>query len=217
MATAVKDILRRVRTLLVDPSAVRWNDSELVMWLNDGHRALLVLKPSAHTTRTSFSCAAGTHQTLPSDGLQLLDVTRNLAGTKRAIRFLDRRVLDSERPDWHNESEATEIKYFCYEADEPNDFFVYPPAQAATSIEILYSSVPADLTSDGTLAVADVYVSALVDYVCARAYMKDADFAPSQTRAQMHLDAFVASLTGKRATERSSVPSPGTGEPVNVV
>jgi len=207
MTTSVSDILVRVRNLLQDHDGVRWVDDELLRWLNDAQREIVILKPDSYSTRDSaFACAEGTLQTLPADGLQILDVTRNTGTSKRAIRPVSRYILDAENPDWHGDTPASEVRVFTYDDRAPTSFFVYPPASAGLSVEILYSVAPpaASLVSD--IALSDIYVGAVVDYIVYRAFSKDAEYAQNLQRAENHYAKFMGSLGLKAGNEASEGP-----------
>jgi len=207
MATSVTDIFRRVRHLIQDGAAIRWRDEELLLWLNDAQRELLLFKPDANAVAATFTCAAGTRQTLPAGGIQLLDIPRNTSG--RVVRRVQRAVLDAERPDWHSETGATVVRWFCYDARTPTVFYVSPPSNGTASVELLYGAIPDTLSMDDDIGLADIYVGPLVDYVCYRAYAKDSDFAQSAERAKMFYNSFYTAMTGKQLAELESVQPPG--------
>jgi hypothetical protein len=207
MATTVADLLVRVRNLLQDQDGVRWVDDELVRWVNDAQREIVLLKPDSYSTRATHSCVAGTLQSLPSDGLQILDVTRNLDGTKRAIRLVSRYILDAENPTWHSATESSDIRVFTFDERAPTSFYVFPPAQAAAQIEVLYSTAPPAVNIAGSLSLNDIYVGAIVDYVCYRAFSKDAEYAQNGQRAESHYVKFMNSLGVKAQAEKMEGPN----------
>ena len=102
----VNSTLARAAVLLQDVSNIRWPLPELLDWLNDGQREIVLKKPNASIKNEPFVLAVGTKQTLPADGVQLIDVVRNLPGT--AIRIVSREILDAQLPDWHEPSHEEE-------------------------------------------------------------------------------------------------------------
>lgn len=207
MTTSVNDVLVRARNLLQDQDGVRWIDDELLRWLNDAMREIVLLKPDSYSTRNSaFACVQGTLQNLPATGLQILDVTRNTGTSKRAIRVVSRYILDAENPDWHGETPVSEVRVFTYDDRAPTSFYVYPPATAGLNVEILYSTAPPAATLVGDIALNDIYVGAIVDYVCYRAFSKDAEYAQNSNRAETHYVKFMNSLGVKAQLETSEGP-----------
>jgi len=190
---------------LQDTTSIRWPVAELVRYLNDGQREIIVHRPDAMVTNASLTLTAGTKQSLPSNGAKLIDVVRNSAGTKRAIRMCAREILDAQSPGWHNLSGVTEIVHFMFDPRDPKVFYVYPPAQSAgASVDLVYSALPTDIAEpaagtdysavSGAISVPDIYSNALQDYVLYRAYTKDSQYAGNEARAQARYAAFANAL-----------------------
>lgn len=205
MSIAAQALIRRVVETLQDTTSIRWPVAELVRYLNDGQREIIVHRPDAMVTNASLTLTAGTKQSLPSNGAKLIDVVRNSAGTKRAIRMCAREILDAQSPGWHNLSGVTEIVHFMFDPRDPKVFYVYPPAQSAgASVDLVYSALPTDLAEpaagtdysavSGAISVPDIYSNALQDYVLYRAYTKDSQYAGNEARAQARYAAFANAL-----------------------
>ena len=206
----VSDITSRVHLLLNDLDGTRWTDSELVSWINDAQKLIAMVRPDASVSNSAITLAAGTKQAIPTGSFRLLDVIRNLgsdgATPGRAIRYVDREVLDSQNPNWHTDTASSTIKHFVYDDRNPLVFYVYPPASAGTRIEAMYSVAPAQLVYDSTnsttittslatdLAVPDIYLESVVNYVLYRAYSKDAEFAQNAQLASGYLQTVYSML-----------------------
>ncbi|MDO8310527.1 MAG: hypothetical protein Q7T25_01160, partial [Sideroxyarcus sp.] len=106
MTISIASLLLRAGDLLQDVTNIRWTQDELLRWLNDGQRAIVLERPEATAVNTSVLLVAGTKQTLPALGLRLLDLPRNMgvggSTPGRAIRLVQREVLDAQLPDWHS-------------------------------------------------------------------------------------------------------------------
>jgi len=212
-----QNIVDRAETILQDTTNVRWASTELLQWLNDGQREVVLLKPDANPVNESVQMTAGTKQTIPATGVQLIDVVRNMGdnGTTvgDVITFLKRNVLDSGNRDWHAESQDSAHDHFCFDERDPKHFYVYPPSDGANYVEIVYSAAPADIAIDATITLDDVYANALLDYILYRAYSKDAEFAANAQRAAMAYAAFLRSLGMREEAEKIYDPAK---QPVNV-
>jgi hypothetical protein len=205
MSIAAQALIRRVVETLQDTTSIRWPVAELVRYLNDGQREIIVHRPDAMVTNASLTLSAGTKQSLPANGAKLIDVVRNSAGSKRAIRMCAREILDAQSPGWHNLSGVTEIVHFMFDPRDPKVFYVYPPAQSAgASVDLVYSALPTDIAEpaagtdysavSGAISVPDIYSNALQDYVLYRAYTKDSQYAGNEARAQARYAAFANAL-----------------------
>ncbi len=200
MALTAQDVLTRAGDIVQDQTNVRWPIAELLRYLNDGRREVAIARPDLYATIATVALAAGTKQEIPADGSRLLDVVRNINGDDspgKATRIVEREVLDAQRPDWHTEASAV-TKHFMFDERYPRIFYVYPPAAAAAKLELAYSRTPTEILeaniASTQLTEEDIYTGALVDYVCYRAFSKDAEYAGNLQRAQAHYQQFANAL-----------------------
>lgn len=206
MAISAQSVVHRVVDILQDTTSVRWPVSELVRYLNDGQREVVLYRPDATIKSATVACAAGAKQTLPSDGAKLIDVIRNSAsaGTSKAVRMVAREVLDAQIPNWYGLTGELDVVHFTYDPRDPKTFFVYPPALTTTRVDITYSAFPTDVTEpadgstyddvSGNLDLPDIYGNVVTDYILYRAYSKDSEYAGNAQRAQAHYGAFANAL-----------------------
>lgn len=204
------NLIDRIQDTLQDTTSVRWPEAELLRYINDAQREIVNFKPEASATHANIALSAGTEQSIPSGGLRLIKVTRNMSGTasnatgKRAIRIVDIDILNSQEPDWHDPDAAvgdaahgTNVKHYAFDPDDPKKFYVYPGVSGDAYLEIVYSGAPTDLsaTSD-TISLDDIYGNAIIDFVLYKAYLKDSEYAGNAQRAGTHYQLFTASISG---------------------
>jgi len=202
------NLIDRIQDTLQDTTSVRWPEAELLRYINDAQREIVNFRPEASATTATITLASGTLQDLPSAGLRLIKVTRNMSASsggtgKRAVRLVDVDILNTQNPDWHDPSVTGEaahgavVKHYSFDPDNPRQFFVYPGIASASNgyIEIVYSKAPTDLsaTSD-TIDVDDIFANAIIDFVLYRAYQKDSEYAGNAQRAGTHYQLFANSL-----------------------
>ena len=176
MPITAQSIIRRAVETLQDPTSVRWPISELVRYLNDGQREVVLYRPDSMVMSTSRSLTTGTRQTLPN-GSKLIEVVRNTGGTKRAIRMVNREILDAQTPGWHAIAGADDVLHFMYDPRDPRVFYVYPPATTNTKLDIVYAAYPTDIAEPadgatytavtGNISLPDIYVFQSTDPLCA--------------------------------------------------
>jgi hypothetical protein len=153
------------------------------------------------------------------EALRLLDVTRNMAttSTKKVVRLVSRAVLDDQRPGWHGETGSVNIQHYTFDARQPKEFFVYPPATTSAQLEVVYSTAPtahtlteAELDPDSgsaeVIKLDDIYMSPIIDWVLYRAYSKDAEYGANEQRAAASYQAFNAAIGAKSQVDSSSTP-----------
>ena len=232
-STLVKDVLYRVSAQLHDisPQFTRWTERELVLWLNDGQKAIAKYMPSSCARVDAIKLVTGTKQSIekipaasvkPGDGSTASDVygsylqsvMRNM-GTDgltpgNAIRLVDREVLDVNNPSWHTAT-ATTVSQWMFDPRMPKVFYVSPGVPSATNmwIEASFLANPVEVavvtngaygmngTNATTLSIDDKYTDDLVNYILARAYMKDAEFAGNSAMAASHASMFTSSINAQ--------------------
>jgi len=201
MAILAREILTRCVDTLQDSTNVRWPLAELTRYLNDGQREVALYRPDATVATADVTLAAGSLQSLPANGTKLIEIVRNkTVSNKSAVRLVNREILDAQQPGWHGLAGDNVIKHYMYDARNPLEFYVYPPATTSAILEVVYSKYPTDVTVPGagaelvditdTIDVPDIYANVLQDYVLYRAYSKDAEYAGNAQRAQAHYTVF---------------------------
>jgi hypothetical protein len=214
MATVTVDsLVAKAQVILQDVTKVRWPELELISWLNDGQREVVLIRPQASVSNTTVALDSGkTKQTIPNDGVMLIDVVRNMGSAGQtpgnAIRICSREVLDAQYPDWHSKTnELGYVQHYMYDPRDPKSFWVYPLAPTPWHVQLVYSASPATVVAGGSIAVDDIYSNALVDYMLYRAYSKDAEYAGNAQRAMGHYSAFQNSLGVKTKSELEQNPN----------
>lgn len=203
MAIPARSIIQRVVDTLQDPTSIRWPVPELVRYLNDGQREIKLHRPDTVRQTGDIALVPGSHQTLPSNADKLIEIWHNKA-SKRAVQMVDRRILDDQTPGWHALPASADVLHYTYDPRVPTEFFVYPPATGGNSLVGAFSVNPTDITepADGSLytavtgnvAVIDSLANALQEYILARCFMKDSEYAGNAARAQAHYVSFANSL-----------------------
>lgn len=206
-----QQVIARARHVLQDLNGTRWADSEFTTWINDGCVFIAINRPDSCVVNASMVLFAGTKQSiaaLPIPGMRLLDVVRELT-TGRGVKLTDRNTLDTHRPGWHAATPAPVVNY-VYDNRDPTTFYVYPPADPGSTLEILYQRVPVAISVEQldthALSPADLYLPALVDYVLFRAYSKDADDTKNADLAGMYLTACANGLGIKSRADLAASP-----------
>ena len=210
------NLLSRIKDILQDTTSVRWPEAELLRYVNDAQREIVNYRPESSATTANVQLVTGTKQTLPSGGLRLIKVTRNMSDTsggatgKRAIRIVNVDILNTQEPNWHDASAATgdaahgtNVKHYIFDEDDPKNYYVYPGVAGNAYVELVYSNSPTDLANtSAVISVDDIYANAIMDYVLFRAYQKDSEYAGNAQRAGTHYQLFLQCIgQGMQAQE----------------
>lgn len=212
MTVTVQSIIDKAQIILQDTGTTRrWDDTEMLKWINEAHSQIVMLKPDAYVQNQSVILAAGTKQSLPTGGLQLIDVIRNMgtggATAGAAIVQVNRKVLDNMSRSWHTETQQTAIEFYTFDERNPKNWYCYPPSDGTGYVEEVYSSVPAQVTLGGNILLDDVYHGAILQYLLYRSYAKDADFTANQQRAESEFAKFLRYLGMKEQAELAYDPN----------
>ncbi len=250
----VKDVVWRISVLLQDtaPQYQRWPEREIIHWLNDGQVTITKYLPLACAKVISMKLRTGTLQSIasiaavdakledgstpsaPIYGVQFLNPRRNMgsAGTTpgRAIRMVERDVMDSQDPDWHTRT-ASAVSSVIYDPMTPRNFSVTPGVTGTVWMQLALTASPTAIPNtapvgseaylvDGgsttAISIDDEFVAELVDYVVARANMKDSKHS-DKAAADFHMKRFLESINTKVAVVTGTNPNltvlPGISPP----
>lgn len=204
MALTGTNLISRIKDILQDTTSVRWPEAEILRYINDAQREIVNYRPESSAKTDNVLLVTGTKQALPSDGLRLIKVTRNMSSAasdatgKRAIRIVNVDILNTQEPDWNDPSvsgdaaHGTVVKHYIFDEDDPKNYYVYPGVSGSAYVEIVYSKVPTDLSAaSDNIDIDDIYGNAIIDYTLFRAYQKDSEYAGNAQRAQTHYQLFL--------------------------
>lgn len=194
--STASELLDTVSRELEDPSNDTWGRFELLLFLNDGLRALASFRPGEFTGSAIFPLAAGARQTV-SQGV--MAIYRALGNTNidgsvrgRAIRTVLIDSLDAASPNWRNATPSATIRECAIPPDQSVEYWVNPPAVGGGYIELLVAQAPQTMLNASPVPCSPEYYPALVDYTVYRALAKDAEYGAQDGRAQSFYAKFLA-------------------------
>lgn len=181
-----KTVVARAAKTLQDETHVQWLEGELLDYLNDGQRHIVMVKRDAYTKNEAVQLITGTKQQIPAAGVSLVRVVRNMGtnGTTpgRVITKADMHVLDATNRNWHTDTANASSDHWLQDPEDQRFFYVYPQQPNANQgyVEMIYSAAPADATingvngggSDSAITLDDIYFDPLYFYILAKAYSK---------------------------------------------
>jgi hypothetical protein len=148
------------------------------------------------TSLIAVSCNMGANGSTPGD----------------AVRLIDSEVLDAQDRAWRTRS-GTKIKHYIYDPATPRYFYVDPAVPPSQNVwaEIAWNAQPRKIPAGGdpgtpiyhyagasavTLSVHDEHIDDVVNYIVARALMKNSGVT-DDGRAGSFVSLFVNSLNAK--------------------
>ena len=198
-------IVTEIGRQLNDLTQTRWPIDDLLGYLTEASRQLVMIQPRANPAVISVKLAASdTLQNLPDDASSLIDITRNMGADGKTpgqvITVADRQALDGLNANWHSATGSAVIDNYTYDDRSPLTFYVSPPPAAtpAVYVEMVYAIQPKDVTSVGDdLDILDVYQGAIVEYMLYRCLTVNAKSEPDRQAAKEHLSYFYMMLDAK--------------------
>lgn len=191
-------LIDEATNLLQDIGNVHWTRPELLRYLNQAQIQVVSVRPDANSVTQELTLVQGARQSLPVNGIQVLDVIRNVNG--RAVTLKSREIIDSINLNWLSLSLTSTIKHYMVDQRDPRSFYVYPPAQLNAKVEVLFSMLPSEITETDPIFNA-LYENQIIDWILYRAYSKDAEYAAGIGKAVVYRDSFYASLGVKTQTD----------------
>lgn len=140
-----------------------------------------------------------------------------------SITPVQRELLDAYSRSWRSGPNSGEVEHFTFNPQTPRTIEVYPPVRSIGGdvwvlMELLACPKPLPMpssagvyavagSSTATLGIPDTHVDDLLNYVLARAWMKDAETAGNAQLAQMHANLFVQSVNAQAAVQTGHNPN----------
>jgi hypothetical protein len=190
-------------------SNLRWSVDELLLWITDAQRAIVQLRPHSNNIVAVVPLVAGPRQRIPIDGWLLLTVNSNMAGSVygRAVTLATFDQLNRQLPGWRGDKMNPVAYNYLFDSTDQKAFYVWPPNDGTGGVELNYSATPPLVNQlTDSISLDDIFVPPIVDYVCARAALKDSEFGPGLQFSTNFMQSFMVTLTGKDAGEKSQNP-----------
>jgi hypothetical protein len=200
-------VITGARKMVNDSSgaSLRATDADMLEWAKEGVNESVLLRPDLFAEKGTHTCTAGAEQLLiQSRAIYLVDVFGITGGV--ALWECDYRSLREHRPGFRQDTAAAAQEWMRHPEDvnrkQSTRFFVYPPALAGQSLEVVWSQAP-DLTgitllnmnavvvASTLVPLSDAYCTAYQHYVAWK-HESVNDEAPNIARAEAHYKQFFA-------------------------
>lgn len=209
------DLVEPLRVRLSDVTGETYRDPDIVAALNLAQLATVNLRPDSSQKREVVALDAGTYQKPQSELAinRILDVVRLMGADGetpgRALRRVERAMLDATLPDWHTETGPP--KGWVFDDRRPDVFYVHPGVTGSVHAEIVYSAEPKWVSSlEDAFTVDDIYLPALQEYALYQLWGGDNTESPNYQRARESFQRFGDLLGVKFQSDMAASPKTGT-------
>jgi hypothetical protein len=108
---------------------------------------------------------------------------------------VDKQAPQRYAPGMHSETEVAAVTDYAYDEKNPSVFWVYPPADGTSYVELSRSAVPEDITDiEDDINIGDEYEGAIIEWMLYRCFSRDSEETPNGQRALGHRSAFFQAL-----------------------
>ena len=175
-----------------------FSPAELIGYYNLALKTIVSLVNRAYTIEANVLLASGILQSLPSDGLLLVDIPINMGvapGTTpgEAITEADFLALKTLCPAWAAETATAAIEQFVRIPGMDASFYCVPPSLGTGYVKMLYVATPPTTTYDAAgawesekIPLSDEFVPAIPDCMLMHAYDDDTDTPGDESRSNKY-------------------------------
>lgn len=194
------EIRTRVQRIFGDESGVQITNEDVVRWLNDAQRNIVLENENLlQTTAFTSGVAAQQEYTLPADLLILRGISYKSPSDVSYVKLmgLDRPKFDEYIGGWDGSAYAqgTPLCYFVW--DNKIEVFPIPEVASANGFKIWYNRKPTDVVADVDIpSIPEIYHMTLVDMCLSSAYEMDEDWDSVSNKGQQ-INASVKLLRGR--------------------
>lgn len=214
---------------------VLWlDDAQMAVWkflpLSASRIDTIKLKPGTLQSIESIAAADckpgdGSTPTAAVLGTQFLRMLNNMGADGltlgKAIRLTSREMMDAQNPDWHTVSRGF-VESFMYDPDTPRYFWVTPGNTGYSWARVAYTAQPTKTPNTGTpgseiykydgtnaltISIGDEHVDDIVNYIVARAFMRNSQNAGDSQKVAQFAGLFLQSINSKVAAITGNNPN----------
>lgn len=172
MTISAATILDSVSVTLLDTAQRTWRADEKLGYLNEALRATAFAKPDFYVVQFEFTPAAGEQQSLPADGVAVIDVPRNTGG--RVVTQVDKGLLDESNRFWPAATQQAVVEHFTLDPRNPRRFVLFPPNDGTGLLDLIYGAVPPQVMyPEEEIDVAASYETPLIQFVLSKCWAKN--------------------------------------------
>ena len=196
----VQEITDRIVAVLRDESADSWPESVIHKTLIEAEKTVINFRPDAGSVDAVFTCAAGPVQTIKDltdpAAHWLLEVKYNVDASDvptSSIRRVDIDSQDAINRNWRIATPVAQTREVMYDDREPLIFYLNPPIQAGSKVQISYCGVPpayGAVDANTETLVSATYEPMLMEFSLYRLLSHDVEGSVNIQRSQAHLNNF---------------------------
>lgn len=189
---SVSDVVTRVQRTFGDESAVQVTQADIIRWINDAQREVVMQHENLLQTSAALDSVVGQYEyPLPADCLTVNSVLfRNSTDANASfytLRFMGPTEMTSLADGWRGTDYGTGVPQVFTRSDS-GKFAIFPAPQTALvgAIKIIYARYAVDVVDTNSNIDLPAYYHSYVEHFCMmKAYEMDEDWDSADRKAQL--------------------------------
>jgi hypothetical protein len=183
-ALSVADILTRVQRQFGDEAGVQVTQADVIRWINDAQREIVMQHEGLYETTATASTVAGTAEVaLPADNISLQEVLYMGAGDSSYFNL--RYVTADEHASMYFDLGSGDPVYYIRSSNGYVTLLPTPDSSLTDSIKFVYNRYSQDVAAVGdALDVPEYYHQVILEYCLMKAYEMDENWEAADRKSQ---------------------------------
>lgn len=177
------DVITRVKRIFGDESAVQLEDADIIRWINDAQREIVMHNEGVLETTAFINTTVDEDEyAFPSDLfiLRSLRYKNDDMQSYNRLQYYNLAEFDNYINGWDGTAYGSKDPQVYTTYDRTIFVFPRPDKSTTNGLKVLYSSTPVDVTvGSDPLGLPLEYHNAIVKYATTKAYEMDEDYESS--------------------------------------
>ncbi len=202
----VQDVLTSVKRQFGDESGVQITDSDIIRWVDDAQREVMMNNPEINAAVVSINITAGQPLYPVLVNVPDIDTIHSVHFDGAILRNMT--FLQAQEYIIKNNSDVHRgVPTFWYEYAGTINLWPVPETSLIGGMKIFYSAAPAEITTVGqTLSIPDSYFNAMVTFCLKQAMNMDENFQAAQSYDQQ-FEILMQKLSNRTQSENNQYPT----------
>jgi len=201
----VQDVLTAVKRQFGDESGVQITDSDIIRWVDDAQREVMMNNPEINAAVVAVNIGNGEPLYPVLNHVPDLETIHSVHYNGQILR--NKSFLDAQETIIRSEDTTKGTPLFWYEYAGTINLWPIPDRDITGGLKIFYSQSPTEITTTGqVLSIPDSYFNAVVTFCLKQAMNMDENFQAAQSYDQQ-FEIFMQKLSNRTQTQNNHYPT----------
>jgi hypothetical protein len=201
----VQDVLLSVKRQFGDESGVQITDSDIIRWVDDAQREIMMNNPEINAAVVSVNVTAGEPLYPVLTHVPDIESIHSVHYNGQILR--NKTFLDAQETIIRSEDTSQGTPQFWYEYAGTINLWPIPQESKTGGLKIFYSKSPTEITTTGqVLSIPDSYFNAIVTFCMKQAMAMDENFQAAQSYDQQ-FEIHMQKLANRTSSQANQYPT----------